>query len=67
MAASRSVANDATVFSICARAGVSPIGVTADRVLFQPVIETLSVPLAEFSEPERAIAAIQAKLAEAQS
>jgi hypothetical protein len=55
----------AEVFLICARAGVSPLGVTSDRVLFQPVVTTLSVPLAEFADPERAIALIR-KLVEAQ-
>jgi hypothetical protein len=57
-------ANDAAVFLVCARAGVSPIGVTSDRVLFQPVVETLSLPLSAFADPERAIALIKAKLVE---
>jgi hypothetical protein len=50
------------VFSICA--GVSCIGIAGDRVLFQPVVTSLSIPLAEFADPARAIALIQAKLAE---
>ncbi len=59
-----SYAAEAEVFAICARAGVSPIGLTSDRVLFQPVVATLSIPLSEFANPERAIALIKAKLAE---
>jgi hypothetical protein len=35
-----------------------------DQVLFQPTIATLSVPLSEFADPERAIALIRTKLAE---
>ena len=62
---------EAQIFSICARAGVACIGIqrgfgiTPDHVLFQPVVTTLAVPLAEFADPDRALAAIQAKLAHA--
>jgi hypothetical protein len=35
-----------------------------DYVLFQPTITSLAVPLAAFSDPDRAIAAIKAKLAQ---
>jgi hypothetical protein len=57
-------AAEAEVFAVCTRAGVSAIGLTSDRVLFQPVVATLSIPLAEFADPERAIALIRAKLGE---
>ena len=58
------------VFRICARAGVSCIGIqrgfgiAPDYVLFQPVVTTLAVPLTVFANPEEAIAAIKAKLAQ---
>ena len=58
------------VFQICARAGVSCIGIqrgfdiAPDYVLFQPVVTTLAVPLAAFENPDEAIAAIKAKLAQ---
>ncbi len=58
------------VFQICARAGVSCIGIqrgfgiAPDFVLFQPTITTLAVPLATFANPDEAIAAIKAKLAQ---
>jgi hypothetical protein len=61
---------EARVFSICAKAGVSCIGiqrgfgVAPDYVLFQPVATTLAVRLATFANPEEAIAAIKAKVAE---
>jgi hypothetical protein len=60
---------EAQVFQICARAGVSCIGIqrgfghAPDYVLFQPVVTTLAVPLAAFANPDEAIAAIKAKLA----
>ena len=60
---------EARIFSICARAGVSVIGIqrgfgiAPDFVLFQPTVTTLAVPLAAFSNPDEAIAAIKAKLA----
>jgi hypothetical protein len=58
------------VFQTCARAGVCCIGIqsgfgaAADLVLFQPTATTLAIPLAEFADPDRAIAAIKAKLAQ---
>jgi hypothetical protein len=61
------------VFQICARAGVSCIGIqrgydlAPDCVLFQPVVTTLAVPLAAFTNPDEAIAAIKAKLAQSGS
>jgi hypothetical protein len=61
---------EAQVFQICARAGVSCIGIqngfgiAPDFVLFQPTVTTLAVPLAAFANPDEAIAAIKAKLAE---
>lgn len=63
---------EAKVFSICARAGASCIGIqrgfgiAPDSVLFQPVGTTLAVPLAEFADPARAIALIKAKLVQVQ-
>jgi len=62
---------EAQIFQICAKAGVSCIGiqrgfgVAPDFVLFQPTVTTLGIPLAEFANPERAIELIQAKLAQA--
>lgn len=59
------------IFSICAKAGVSCIGIqrgfgiSPDIVLFQPTVTTLAIPLAEFAKPERAVEAIRAKLAKA--
>ena len=59
---------ETAVAFICARAGVCLIGIqrgfgsTPDYVLFQPVGTTLTVALAEFADPDRAIAAIKAKL-----
>jgi hypothetical protein len=49
-------AAEAEVLLICARAGVSCIGITADRVLFQPTVTSISIPLAEFQDHERAAA-----------
>jgi hypothetical protein len=61
---------EARIFSICARAGVSCIGIqrgfgqAPDFVLFQPTATTLAVPLAAFGNPDEAIAAIMAKVAQ---
>jgi len=63
---------EAQVFQICARAGVSCIGiqrgfgVASDYVLFQPVVTTLAVPLSAFANSDEAIAAIKAKLTSVQ-
>jgi hypothetical protein len=60
---------EAYVFHICAKAGVSCIGIQSgfgispDIVLFQPVVTTLAIPLAEFANPEKAVELIKAKLA----
>jgi len=61
---------EAQVFQICARAGVCCIGIqrgfglAADLVLFKPTVTTLAVPLAAFANPDEAIAAIKAKVAQ---
>jgi hypothetical protein len=61
---------EAQVFQICARAGVCCIGIqrgfgiAPDFVLFQPTVTTLAVPLAEFGDPAKAIAAIKTKVAQ---
>ena len=61
---------EARIFQICARAGVSCIGIqrgfghAPDFVLFQPTVTTLAVPLAIFANPDEAVAAIKAKLAQ---
>jgi hypothetical protein len=61
---------EAQVFQICARAGVSCIGIqhgfgiAPDFVLFQPTVTTLAVPLAAFSNADEAVAAIEAKIAQ---
>ena len=61
---------EAQVFQICARAGVSCIGIqrgfgiAPDFVLSQPTVTTLAVPLATFANPDEAIAAIKAKVAQ---
>lgn len=61
---------EAEIFQICARAGVSCIGiqqgfgVAPDFVLFQPTVTTLAVPLATFAKPDEAIAAIKTKVAQ---
>lgn len=61
---------EAKIFSICARAGVSCIGIergfgiAPDLVLFQPTVTTLAIPLAEFANPDKAVEAIEAKLAQ---
>jgi len=60
---------EAQIFQLCAKAGVSCIGIqrgfgiSPDLVLFQPTVTTLAIPLAEFASPERAVEAIKAKLA----
>lgn len=59
---------EAQVFQICARAGVSCIGIqrgfglARDFVLFQPTVTTLAIPLATFANPDEAIEAIKARL-----
>lgn len=59
---------EAKIFSICARAGVSCIGIqrgfgiAPDLVLFQPTVTTLAIPLAEFANPGKATEEIEAKL-----
>jgi hypothetical protein len=61
---------EAHVFQICARAGVSCIGIqrgfgiAPDYVLFQPTVTTLAIPLAEFASPDKAVELIKAKLAQ---
>jgi hypothetical protein len=61
---------EARIYSICTRARVSCIGIqygfgiAPDFVLFQPVGTTLAVPLATFANPDEAVAAIKAKLAQ---
>ena len=61
---------EARIFSICARAGVSVIGIqrgfgiAPDFVLFQPTVTTLAVALAEFADPAKAIELIKSKLAQ---
>jgi hypothetical protein len=61
---------EAHVFRICARTRVCCIGIqrgfgiAPDYVLFQPTVTTLAVPLTAFANPDEAIAAIQAKLAQ---
>jgi hypothetical protein len=59
-------ATEAEVFALCTCAGVSCVGITRDRVIFQPHIASLSVPLTEFADAAKAIALIRAKLAEVQ-
>lgn len=59
---------EARVLQTCVRAGVccigiqSGFGIAADMVLFQKPSTTLSVPLAAFADPERAIELIRPKL-----
>jgi hypothetical protein len=61
---------ETAVAFICARAGVSLIGIqhgfghAPDFVLFQPTVTTLVVPLTSFANPDEAIAAIKARLAQ---
>ena len=61
---------EARIFQICARAGVCCIGIqhgfgiAPDYVLFQPTVTTLAVPLTDFANPDKAIDAIKAKLAQ---
>jgi hypothetical protein len=62
--------SEARILSICARAGVCCIGIqrgfgiAPDYVLFQPVVTTLTVALAEFADPAKAIELIKSKLAQ---
>ena len=64
---------EARIFSICAKAGVSCIGIqrgfgiAPDFVLFQPVVTTLAIPLATFANPElnRILLAVQSDSATA--
>ena len=63
---SESRAEEAKVFALCAVAGVCCIGITADRVVFQPVGTSLSIPLSAFADAAKAVALIRAKLAEVQ-
>ena len=58
-------ATEAKVLQTCAKAGAYCIGFTADMVLFQEPSTTLAIPLAEFANPERAIALIKQKIADA--
>lgn len=59
---------DDRVFRTCARAGVccigiqSGFGVTPGLVLFAKPCTTLAIPLAEFADPDKAVALIRAKL-----
>lgn len=61
---------EAKIFSICTRAGVSCIGIqrgfgiAPDLVLFQPTVTTLAIPLAKFANLDKAVEAIEAKLAQ---
>lgn len=61
---------EAEIFHICAKAGVCCIGIrrgfgiAPDFVLFQPTVTTLAIPLSTFANPDEAIAAIKAKLAQ---
>lgn len=63
--------HEARIFGICARAGVCCIGIqrgfglAVDYALFQPTVTTLAIPLVEFADPDRAIALIKEKLAQA--
>ena len=59
-------AEEARVFALCADAGVCCVGITADRVVFQPVGTSLSIPLSAFADAAKAIALIRQKLAEVQ-
>ncbi len=67
--ASQQDPTEAEIFQICARAGVSVLGIQSgfgvgpDLVLFQPIGTTLALALSEFSNPERAIGLIKEKLA----
>lgn len=69
--ASQQGPTEAEIFRICTRAGVSVVGIqrgfgiVQDFVLFQPIGTTLAVPLSLFTDPDRALAAIEAKLAQA--
>jgi hypothetical protein len=60
---------ETAVAFIVARGGAAYIGIqrgygiAPDFVLFQPVVTTLAVPLATFSNPDEAVNAIRARLA----
>jgi hypothetical protein len=64
---------EAEVFQICTRAGVccigiqSGFGVTEGMVLFSKPCTTLAIPLSTFADPEQAIKAIKAKLAQSRT
>jgi hypothetical protein len=64
---------EAQVFQICARAGVccigiqSGFGVTEGLVLFSKPCTTLAIPLSTFADPEQAIKAIKAKIAQSRT
>ena len=64
--------SEAEIFQICTKAGVCCIGIqrgfgiASDFVLFQPTVTTLAIPLAAFANPDEAIGAIKAKLAQVQ-
>ena len=61
------------VFRTCTRAGVccigiqSGFGVTEGMVLFSKPCTTLAIPLSAFADPEQAIKAIKAKLAQSRT
>ena len=61
------------VFRTCARAGVccigiqSGFGVTEGMVLFSKPCTTLAIPLSAFADPEQAIKAIKAKIAQSRT
>jgi hypothetical protein len=64
---------EAEVFQICTRAGVccigiqSGFGVTEGLVLFSKPCTTLAIPLSAFADPEQAIKAIKAKIAQSRT
>jgi hypothetical protein len=58
-------ATEAKILRAVAKAGAFCIGFTAEMVLFQEPSTTLAIPLAEFANPERAVALIKQKIADA--
>jgi hypothetical protein len=64
---------EAEVFQICTRAGVccigiqSGFGVTEGMVMFSKPCTTLAITLSTFADPEQAIKAIKAKLAQSRT
>lgn len=56
---------EAKILRAVAKAGAYCIGFTAEMVFFQEPSTTLAIPLAEFANPERAIALIKQKIADA--